>query len=157
MTFPWEAADTALLGELRALFDEVDPVPSTVLAAGRASWTWRTMEAELAELVADTERAGLAGAGVRSGDGPRLLTFQAPELTVEVEVAAYGDRRRLVGQLVPPVAATVEVRCADHATPVVTRADELGRFRVDGVPAGPVSLVCRPGSGPTVVTSWLVV
>lgn len=130
-----------------------DPVPAEVLTAARGSFTWLTIDAELAHLVEDSALEPLAG--VR-GAGPRLLTFEAEESTVVVEVTATGDNRRMLGQLVSPRCADIEIR-HPHGS-LTVQADDLGRFAVDVIPAGPVSLACRfPGGGRQVVTSWVTV
>jgi hypothetical protein len=143
----------ALLADIRDVFTEIDPVPPEVVAAAKASYTWRTIDAELAELVDDSALAPTAG--IRGQGGPRLLTFEAPTVTVVVEVTDVGGTRRMLGQLVQPQQAEVEVRHADGSVPVP--ADELGRFSVDTIPAGPVSLSCRIASGQAVVTSWVTI
>lgn len=150
-----DAQDAALLGELRRLSVMTDPVPAGAVAAARSAFAWRTMDAELAELTADTSVDALA-VGVRGTSGPAILTFDAPGLTVEVEVvevAGDGAGRRLIGQLVPPASGTVEVR---HKAGVATvEVDEAGRFSADGLVAGPVSLRCSAGA--TVVeTDWFL-
>ena len=144
---------SAFLADIRAVLDEADPVPAHVVAAAKASYTWRTIDAELAELADDSALAPTAG--IRGQGGPRLLTFEAPTVTVVVEVTDVGDRRRILGQLVGPQQARVDVRHADGTETVP--ADEVGRFSVDAVPAGPVSFVCHTGSGRSVVTSWVTV
>ncbi|HSK26532.1 MAG TPA: hypothetical protein VK894_06440 [Jiangellales bacterium] len=143
-----------LLDALRAGLAEADPVPEVLVEAAKASFTWRTVDAELAELVADT---ALEARAVRGQGGPRLLTFAAGPTTLVVEVDASGAGRRLLGQIVRPRRAEVEVRHAGGTVSVA--ADDLGRFRVDTVPAGPLSLSCRfPEAGEQpVVTSWVTV
>jgi hypothetical protein len=55
---------------------------------------------------------------------------------------------------VPPSAAAVSVRWADGA--LDAHADDLGRFTVDAVPTGTVSIaITRTGDSRTVVTSWV--
>lgn len=149
--------DEGLVDELRALAAGADPVPLRVLEAARLSYSWRTIDAELAELaydsVMDDERLAL----VRSGEGPRLLTFECPQVTVEVEVTAVGGTRKLVGQIVPERGAEVEVR---HKGGVVTvAADDLGRFSAEGVESGPIGLRLRLGGRPALAieTDWLTV
>jgi len=143
--------DDQLLARLARMARRLDPVPEAVAEGARDSFTWRTIDAELAELVYDS-RGDRELAGVRSAESSRQLTFQGPELTVEVELSAEGA---LVGQLVPPQAATVEVRQAGAASRVVT-ADRLGRFAAGVLAHGPVSLLCRRGPGrPAVATAWL--
>ena len=147
--------DEGLLQELRATARRLDPPPSSVLEAARASLTWRTIDAELAALEFDSA-VDVAATAVRSGEGPRLLTFSAPGLSIEVEVSPIGPRRQLVGQLVPAQPARIDVRHAGGVTTV--QADRLGRFGVDAVSAGPVSLRCHLGdvpSGVPVVTEWI--
>ncbi len=150
-----------LLLELRAVASRVDPVPAAVIEAAVASFTWRTIDAELARIVFDSTVDHEALAVVRGAAEPRLLTFEAPGLSVEVEVAAIGPRRRLVGQLIPPQRARIEVR---HAGGTVTvDADELGRFHAAEVSAGLVSLRCdlsgltaeASPAAATVVTDWI--
>jgi hypothetical protein len=151
--------DEALLDELRALTGRVDPTPEFVVAAAKASFTWRTIDDELAELAELTYDSALeeepAGA-VRGPDGPRMLTFEARDITIELEVTATGEQRSIVGQLVPPAAGTVEIR---HPGETLTaEVDELGRFSVDGVDQGPASLRLHrratPDAAP-VATDWL--
>lgn len=136
-----------------ALAARMDPVPQAVLDAARGSFTWRTIDAELAEIafdsVLDEHLAGVRGPMT----GPRLLTFEAVDVAIELEVTDVGGQRRLVGQVVPSDAAAVEVRHAEGATPVST--DDMGRFAVEEIPAGPVSVrVQRPGREP-VDTDWV--
>ncbi len=131
-----------------------DPVPADVVAAAKASYTFRTLDSELAELVYDSAMEAAQLVGVRGG-GARQLTFEAPGLAVETEIAADG---RLVGQMVPPQAARVEIRHRGGST--VVQADELGRFHADGLEAGPMSLRCwvtgTAGVPPT-ETDWIVI
>jgi hypothetical protein len=146
--------DRLLLEQIQAAADEHDPVPGQVVAAAKASFTWRTIDEELAELVDDSV---LTGAGVRAGDGTRMLTFEAGDTTVVVEILDAGASRQLTGQLIAPRPAQVEVRWQEGRAAVV--ADDLGRFIVDGVPAGPVSLSCRfpLEDRPPLVTSWVTI
>jgi hypothetical protein len=136
---------------LRNVIDRADPVPQAVVEAARAAYTWRTIDAELAELTADS---ALAAAGVRSSSAPRLLTFEGNGVEIEVEVAQTGSTRRLSGQLVPVGPAQVTVRWPGGTGE--TAADQLGRFAIDGVPGGSVSLaVLRAGAEHQIVTSWI--
>lgn len=145
-----------LLAELRSMLDEADPVPDAVLAAAKASFVWRTIDAELAELTADSLSATAGATGVRATGAARLLTFEAPGVEVEVEVADVGPTRHLTGQLVPPGRAGITVRWSTGS--VDTTADDLGRFTVEGIPASTISLsILRPGSLHPVVTSWVAI
>jgi hypothetical protein len=151
--FP-EREQDALVEELRRVAALVDPVPERVRDAARGSFSWRTIDAELAELAYDSAAQAGREALVRSADTRRLLTFDAAGLSIEVEVTSTDPDVRLVGQVVPPQRAEIEVRHAGGR--ITVEADDLGRFAADGISAGPVSLVCRLGER-TVATAWLVV
>lgn len=147
--------ERALLDALREIAAAVDPVPAPVAAAARSLYTWRTVDAELAELVDDSL---LSAAGVRADAPTRMLTFEAADVTLLVEVAEAGPTRRLVGQLLGgavDAAADLEVTHADGAS--TAHADALGRFVVDGVPAGLVRLCFRWAQPVTreLATSWV--
>jgi hypothetical protein len=152
------ANDEALIAELRALAQRLDAPPPELREAARWAFTWRSVDAELAELMADSATDEEVFAYARAEPGPRLLTFEAPRLEVEVQVSADADHRRLTGQVVPPQEARIEVR---HAGGVVTvDADALGRFAAEGVAAGPASLRLLLGEGDqarVVDTDWLTV
>jgi hypothetical protein len=144
-----------LLEELAALVQVIDPPPASVVHDARAAFTWRTIDSELAELQFDSEHSGSSFAGVRrNGGGPRLLTFQAGDLTVELEVTRDFKGFRVAGQLVPPQEAGVELRGPYQAA--TTRSDAIGRFAIEGVTPGPVTLRCTPeAGGPPVETAWV--
>jgi hypothetical protein len=149
--------DDALLEALAAAAARYDPVPLAVLEAARAAFTWRTVDAELAELVRDSLFESAEVSGVRGLPGPRLVTFEADDIFVEIEVHEVGGLRRLIGQVVPEQPALLTVRHEWGSQDV--RADALGRFEVSGVGAGPVSLQChlQALSGERVVeTEWVV-
>jgi hypothetical protein len=128
-------------------------MPDDVVTAARAAISMAALDAELATLVYDSSFGDEdTRALVRSGGGSRELTFEAPSLTVEIEL--HSGVRRLLGQLVPPGPAVVEVRSPEGS--VTVEADHLGRFAADAVPTGPVSLRCRSGSGPLTETEWVI-
>ena len=153
-----EPADRELLMLLRGVLEETDPVPGPLIEAAQACFTWRTVDAELAELVADSV---LDGAAVRAADAPRLVTFTAGAISLVIEIVAPLARtgevaRRLIGQIVGAQPAEVEVRHADGSLTVQT--DDYGRFRAAPVPPGPISLAVRfAGRRPPLVTSWVTV
>jgi hypothetical protein len=146
------AEDIGLLSAVGEMFDEVDPVPPAVVRAGYAAFTWRTIDAELAELAEDTR---LAGAGSVRGADTRLLTFEAPSVNVVVEVTEIGDRRKLVGQLIPACSDTLRIEHPAGATTVAV--DELGLFSADALPAGPARVALTTPGGGAVITSWVTV
>lgn len=144
--------DDNLLQELAGVLNATDPVPSHVLEAARGSFAWRTVDAELAELVFDSAEA--EPTGVRSqGAGERQVTFRSPALEVEMAMVG-GDRRQLVGQLVPPQQA--ELQLVSGEVTLETQADDVGRFSFDDVPAGPASIRCLLADGTRIQTDWLL-
>lgn len=145
-------ADDALLGQLRDLLHRADPVPQNVIAAAKASLTWRTIDAELAELSFDSLDQERELAGVRATDLARILVFEAATLRIEVQVTVSGDEVSLLGQVDQPGERGITFRHAGE--PAVVRTDGRGRFRLTSAFSGPVSLqVERPGQ-PPVETSW---
>jgi hypothetical protein len=147
--------DEKLLEQLRRLAARVDPVPQELQAAARGSYAWRTVDVELASLAYDSVLDNERTEAVRSGGDARLLTFQTPELTIEVEVTVSGSRRLVVGQLVPGTQAVVEISHGGGTD--VTTADQLGRFASGPITPGPMSLSCRPAgtTAGAVKTEWV--
>lgn len=93
-----------------------------------------------------------APAGVRdsSPDASRTLVFEGADLSVEVEVQPATG---IEGQLFPPQQGRVVLRRPDEVVATVS-TDEVGCFRFDLHPSGPLRLECSSGSG-TCVTEWL--
>lgn len=148
--------DAALLDELAALLRARHEPPPEALHAAREIYTWRTVDAEIAALTYDSVLDD-APAATRSGAQPRILTFEADGLTIEVELDATSRGRRLLGQLVPPQAAELELR--SEGTVVGTAAaDALGRFALD-LPAvrRRVVMRCRLAGGAVVESASAVV
>lgn len=157
-----ERADAELLAHLRAVAGRLDPVPADAVLAARSMLAHLRLDAALAELTYDSleDRAPV---GVRAGTaGVRLLTFDAGTVQIELEIVAEGERRRLVGQCLPPAEVVLTVHRLEHPGSRSARAvwsetttDELGRFTVD-VPTGPVSLRCVwTRDDRTVETAWV--
>jgi hypothetical protein len=154
-------SDDALLARLGHIARRVDPIPAAVQIAAHAAIEWRTLDAELAALVHDSadEGALLALRGVAAG--PRALTFETQDLTIEIEaeLAGAGEGLSLVGQLVPPQPADVTIHHGEQL--IAVRADARGRFAARGIAPGPLSLRCRldaaPGAGRLVETGWLTI
>jgi len=157
-TLPTNDDDDALVADLRRVLSIVDPVPPHAQLAARVAIEWRTLDAELAALVHDSavDEPALA---LRGAAGPRALTFEAPELTIEIEAEpqspADGGELRLVGQLIPAQAAEIAIRNGDEL--LLSRADERGRFDAAGLTPGPLSLRCRLADARIVETSRLTI
>ncbi|MFF9087688.1 hypothetical protein ACF1BE_14930 [Streptomyces sp. NPDC014991] len=140
-------ADLLLEEELRQAAAVLDPVPAELLQSALDAYTLHDLDARLAELTFDSLVDALPVRGVM--DAPRMLTFRAGEVTVDVEVTADG----LIGQVLPPQPARIEV-LGDPRAPRPVTADTLGRFASDTPPAGPFALRLRTGAE-VIVTEWL--
>jgi hypothetical protein len=141
-----EFDDDRLMAELR-LLEASEPISELSLELARAAFDMRTMDVELAALVADS--ALVAGA-VRAEGQPRMLSFEGAELGIELEITESGAGRVLAGHLVPPKAAAVELLRPDGERTTV-QADERGRFVAELAAPGPVKLVI-----PSLETDWFV-
>ena len=150
-----EIVQDGLEDELRLLAASREPVPPRLIQAAIAAFGWRDLDSELAELTFDSraEQAGVAL--VRGASAPHLMSFQAGELTVDIEVTGASAARGLIGQIVPPQAATVDIRRPDGV--LTAEADEMGRFHAANLPPGPLSLRIHATGVPRshVVTDWI--
>ncbi len=147
-----EMRDEQLLNRLAQALDAAEPLSEGMIEAAKAAFTWRTIDAELAALVFDSATEELAG--VRSTDATRQMTFRTPGVEIELVVVSETSRR-LVGQLVPPQAAEIELHHEDETRTV--QSDNLGRFTFHDVPVGSVRLTCKLEGEATVQTEWIII
>jgi hypothetical protein len=151
MTTGWWDDDDRLLTTLEEALTTARRVPPEFVDVGKAVHPGANLDAELAALIYDSEREL---AHTRTDTATiRALSFASPTVTIELEVQSDG----LLGQIVPPGPAHIEVRILDgETTQVVT--DELGCFVVRPCPRGPLRLRCRRESAAVdVVTVWVTV
>lgn len=151
-----ELTDDELMAALAEAVIEPDPAtPDRRRAAAQAAFTWRTVDAELAELLHDS--ALEAGAAVRSGaDGPRSISFGRSGLTLEIEI----DGDQVLGEVIGEgaaaegsAAATIVLRRPD-ADDVTVEADAAGFFRFSGVGPGSVRFEVTRGEW-SLTTPWV--
>ncbi|GHA07406.1 hypothetical protein ACFOOM_15555 [Streptomyces echinoruber] len=143
-----DASGTGVLeAELRQAAAILDPVPAELRRIAVEAYALHDLDARLAELAFDSLQDASPVRG--ADDTPRMLTFRAGEVTVDVEVTEQG----LIGQVLPPRPARIEVLGGPHAVAALT-ADDRGRFTGDTPPAGPFALRLRTG-GEVIVTEWL--
>ncbi len=155
---PDESTETDLERELRQAVAQIDAVPALLLEAAKGALAWRSIDADLADLVFDSLADSDEAALVRGSSPARLLSFRAGGLTIDIEVTGSGESRRLIGQTAPPGRARVDIR--QGGSVLAIEADDLGRFAADQLQAGPVSLRFHPGAGtanPPVVTDWVTI
>jgi len=153
------ADDDALAADLVPAVAEAEiahRVTSTAVRAFHAHRGMLALRDELATdlllltLVHDSRTAGtLTGVRDRSGQPSRTLVFEGDGIGVEVEVSDSA----VEGQLIPARPGRVVLRRPDGDV-VGVDTDEVGYFRLDARPDGPVRLVCESADG-TCVTEWL--
>ena len=144
--------------ELRDLFSQHDPVPPLVTQAAKAAFGWRRLDAELAELQADSALDAESFALARGAPATqRSMSCSTGRLAIDIEIHGEVGDRMLLGQLSPRRRASIEVQSAHQAAPTVVESDDLGRFRTKLPPAGSIRL--RVSSDPAgtswVETSWI--
>jgi hypothetical protein len=144
--------DDELLAELRDAAAEADPVPDLVLRSARAALATRDLDAELAALSLDSDLAA-PGAVRADGDDVRLLSFESPRVSVELQVEYSGGRasvRGLVSGAQAGGEAVIEVAGERHARPI----DADGWFTATGLPRGATRVKVTAADGTAVTTSW---
>ncbi|TYL55041.1 hypothetical protein FXB39_05450 [Nocardioides sp. BGMRC 2183] len=129
-------------------------------AAAKAAFTWRTVDAELAELLHDS--ALDAGAAVRSvAAAPRTLSFgrrhDQDSVTLELEITDGDLLGQVIGEAIgttqPGATTTVTVQRPGDAD-VEVAVDAGGFFTVPGVGTGPVRFRVQ-GAGAGMTTDWI--
>jgi hypothetical protein len=146
--------DRGLLADLGRVLEAVDAPDQIALEAARTAIGWRRLDAELAELTFDSADAEMTPGTVRSSSADvRLLTFNAAGSTIELEIASG----RIVGQIVPPGATTIELLRPAPADSIVVTSDDSGMFVIPDVPAGPFTLAAEAADGSwRLRTSWII-
>lgn len=154
----WWSDDDRLLATLEDAVSSAQAVPSSFLAAGKAVYAWRTIDAELADLTYDSAADPELLSAIRAESATlRALTFVSAGLTIEIEVTPEG----LLGQISPVQAGQVTAYAgtadageenSGFGTAVI---DELGFFVIRPLPAEAFRLLCRTASGVTVLTGLI--
>jgi hypothetical protein len=140
-------SDDDLLGLLgRSFDDDLANVPDTLHSFALDAEQWIDVAGELAQLVSDSWANEVLGARAEGDLGQRVLIFSGDQLSVELSI----DGAIVVGQLMPPGIAEIVVEPKGDLN---NTADELGRFRIDGVET-PFRLTIVNESG-RVTTPWI--
>jgi hypothetical protein len=146
----WE--DDELLELLRTALAEHERVPDRFVEAGKAVFTWHSIDAELATLAYDSVTDPFAVAGGTRAEHAEIreLTFAFRNGTVQVQITNGG----LLGQVVPPRRGEIELHVKGQA---LRRAeiDDQGWFSVTPRPRTPFRLAWRVGEENTSITDWL--
>jgi len=139
---------------LRAITSEADPVPGVVLESAMAALSLRSLDAELAELVADSSVDDAAVVTRALVSDVRMLSFACGDVTVEVDVETDRSSRslRLHGIAVGAVGDVAVIRA--HGRGVVPLADD-GRFDAGELDPGPLRMELTTPDGRRVTTAWV--
>ncbi|MCA1674874.1 MAG: hypothetical protein LC799_22670 [Actinobacteria bacterium] len=148
-----EQSDQALFARLARIADEIDPVPRLAYELGHAALELRRLDSELAELIRDSAVDRESLAGVRGELNVRLLSFEAADLDIDLQVVPQAGRRSVLGQV---VGTATDVRMETSEGIVAAALDPHGRFQVDDVAAGRMRLHVAADGG-VYVTSWVSV
>jgi hypothetical protein len=138
--------DRVLLARLAEATAEAEAVPEDFVQIGQAVMLSHDLDAELAALVYDSSQQAV---GASRADVARLrsLTFASPRVTIELTFMADV----MIGQVLPPGPAEVELRTSDGAV-IEANADRLGLFTVTAPPVEGFFLSCRTPEGVKIVT-----
>ncbi|HVN13125.1 MAG TPA: hypothetical protein VMT69_13600 [Kineosporiaceae bacterium] len=150
---PDDWTEEELLAELQAALRAEQEVPGALVDAGKAVWTWRSVDAELAALTYDSALETMTEqlVATRSESASlRSLTYASHNLTIELEVTPDA----LLGQIQPAQSARAELAARDGAV-IPIQVDDVGWFTVRPVPRSPFRISCTTADGVRVVTAWI--
>src|SRR5262245_21569878 len=104
---PLDDRDLAVLAELRAVYERVDPVPAGLVEQVQFALALESFDIEVL-------RPRDVALAARGEEQSRTITFDAESLTIMISISATGsDRVRIDGWLAPPAAHEIELRQAD--------------------------------------------
>ncbi|MDF2729611.1 MAG: hypothetical protein K0T01_1397 [Acidimicrobiia bacterium] len=141
--------EVRLLSLLRRGLDQTDSSPADVIEFAKAALSWRTIDADLAQLSYDSIDDSTSVRGVATS---RMLAFESGELTIDLEHEPLSGH--LMGKLDPAGQMTIELHVLD--TVLVTESDEFGRFSFEGIQSGPFAVVIRLEGAEVVKTQWVI-
>jgi hypothetical protein len=136
---PFDEDDVEVLDQLRAAFDERDPVPE-----GLTDWVTLALSLDVVDVqIARLSSEPLALATRASEDTAHTITFENNDVTVMLRLEEHVDAHlRVDGWIAPAGAYDVEIRTGERILSTV--ADEFGRFAFDQVARGLAHVVLRP-------------
>ena len=119
--------DAELLLVLGRALDTVEPLPTHARALAYAAHLMADFEAELAQLVFDSDLSYEVAFRRGAENEARLLSFSNDHLTLEVSLAA--DGATIVGEIYPVAAERLIVERREGEV-VDVALDAFGRFRI---------------------------
>lgn len=146
------SADDELIDRLRRIAEQVDAVPDLVAESARAAFSTRHLDDEIAELLNDSALAGEQAVRL-ARPGPRMLSFEAGDVSLEIQLDDAGGRIALRGMAVGTTGDAEIETTTTGSRPVPI--DDQGWFRVDGLPVEPVRVRVRATNGAPVTTGWI--
>ena len=154
---PLDDTDFGVLGDIRELFEAVDPMPADLPERIRFSLALRDLEVEVARLAEEDQLTVAA----RGKEQARTITFDSDSLTIMIRIDANRDGTvRVDGWLAPPQSRQVEIKTT--ADPLTAASDAQGRFAFAQVPRGTAQFIVHPaepamGDTRSVVTPALII
>ena len=147
-----DSTDAAVLNAVRAIYDEIDPVPDGLVERIQFELTLDALHTEVATLMQlETSSTGVRG---ETTESVRTVTCTSQSLTTRVTATPQGQGLvRVDGWAAPGAGLRVEILLARG--PVETYADDDGRFVFEDVPTGLAKFVFhvpRDGGVATVVS-----
>ena len=148
--------DDQLIDRLGSIAAVVEPVPTGLLETARNLFGLGRVDAELAALVRDSADAPdrTLALSVRSDEDERLLSFEAGDAAVEMQVSERADRRDLVCHVIG-----VSLGAASLETPAGQQSLQVddGVLIARDLHTGPIRLRLTTTAGASIVTSWVQV
>lgn len=158
-------AERVLLARLAGLFDRLDPVPAEVGRAAeravdvlRPTVSWRRLQ-----LVRDSAIRPLTVA-MRGPGTRRRLSFGIGRQLLDIELESLADGTLALTGLLAESGDDADAPSGEQARVWVRWpsgagwgvVDEVGRFALDGIPAGPLCLLVARTSTEMGLTPWFV-
>ncbi|MEE8600623.1 carboxypeptidase regulatory-like domain-containing protein [Euzebya tangerina] len=135
--------DDQILGEVRSLYQRVDPVPPELGDRLKFALTVQALHAEVAELTEVPLAAARASQpDLQGAELAQTITFTSGSLSVMISLADSTSDEVSVDGWVTRGGARIELQVAN--TVYETVADEHGRFVFEAVPHGPAHVVIWP-------------
>lgn len=151
---PLDDIDAAVLAEIAAMLQAVDPVPAGLVGRVQFNLALDEMYDEVAEMIRVPVDALAVRTDIADAVRTETLTFSAARLTAMVTVSAAGHGHvRVDGWVTPAGVRRVSLRMQAADRDATT--DEHGRFVADDVREGFVQLVFHPLSDEGLVVTPL--
>lgn len=147
-----------ILADLRRIAARVDPVPSLVVESARAALSLRRLDAELLDVVRDSAEDRRSLLTVRGDADVRMVSFEFPPVTVEVQVTDRHGWCDLVAHVSGIELAAAQVEAQSQVASDSDRRDldtDDGTLVVERLPTGLVRLQLTAVDGRLYATSWI--